>query len=237
MKQYVDQYLEAKSLSWSLSTQKSEAARLRKHSQFLELGPQAHFLKFKGKLGAYTLKTLFIRLSDFNQWLVDQNLVKKNEYRAFMKSHERLFKHVYEKEKLSIDYHEAKKRIYAISDLRIREKAEQLLRSGARWSESKSLDSDGMVTGKGGKKRKLFNVEPIDFKLSYSTFIQRLKSETGLKPHSLRKLLATELSNQGFSDADLMQVFGWSSMQTAASYTQSKREEVLATKLAAITSK
>ncbi len=179
------------------------------------------------------MKTIFIRLSDYNQWLIDtrQSKAKVNVYREFMKKNANLFKYAYKKEKIDIDFSEAMRRIEAMKDVRVKEKALQLLTTGARWDESTTLDKDGFVIGKGKKRRKLLNSSHVDFKLSYSSFGKILKQETGLKPHSLRKLLATELANNGLSPADIKQIFGWECISTADSYFQSKRDDELASKI------
>lgn len=226
MKEQIEAYLESKALAWAPSTLKSERARLQANVEGMKDGPQAHFLELTKSQHPYTIKTCFIRLANFERFSSGTST-----YADFIKTNGRLFKHVYEKEKIKIDFEEAKKRVLAIKDPAIKAKAIQLLSSGSRWTESFTLDSDGMVTGKGRKRRKLHNVAPMAFPYSYSTFLRQLYKETGLKPHSLRKLFATQAVELGFTMADLMEVMGWSTAETANSYLQAKREDELARRL------
>jgi site-specific recombinase XerD len=227
----VNKYIESKKLSWSESTVKSEQSRL-KHASDMTLGPVAHYLKLKDELKPYALKTTFIRLSDFMQWQIDEAIIQgPNTYKTFMKKNAKLFKGVYEKEKIEIGFKEAVQRIKGIADTEVREKAIQLLSTGMRWTESFTLDDLGMVTGKGNKRRRVFNKQAVEFIQSKSSFARKLFRATGLKPHGLRKLFANEMVKRGFSSADLMQVMGWSDISTATSYLQAKKDDELAEKL------
>lgn len=229
----INAYLQSKELAWEASSMKSERARLTANIIGLELGPDDFFKQLQGTKKPYTIKTIFIRLADFQQWLIDTNntLNPKNDFKIFMKTNRKLFKNVYEKEVLSVDFQEAKRRVEAIKDEGFKAKVLQLLLSGSRWTESSTLDNNGIVQGKGRKRRKLFNVNRVEFKGSYRQFLRKLKRETGLKPHSLRKLFATHLVENGIKEADLMTIMGWSTIATASSYVQAKREEELGAKL------
>jgi hypothetical protein len=222
MNNLIEKYLDTKKLSWELTSLKSERARLLANAHHMKLGPQEHYLKLKDTHGAYTIKTIFKRLAHF-----ETQMLGTTKYRDFLKTHRNLFKHAYEKEKIEIGFEEAVLRIKSIKDPSIRAKAIQLIQSGSRWSESFTIDAKGVVTGKGRKRRKLYNVAPVDFPYSYSTFLRKLKKATGLKPHSLRKLFATRALAIGLSLPELMTVMGWESVETATSYLQSRKEEEL----------
>lgn len=222
----IEKYLDTKKLAWEETSLKSERSRLLANVPGMKLGPQEHYLKLKDTHGPLTIKTTFMRLSAFEKFAHGTT-----KYRDFMKTHRNLFKHAYEKEKIEIGFEEAVQRIKGIKDPVVRAKAVQLIQSGSRWSESFTLDTNGVVTGKGRKRRKLYNVSPVEFPYSYATFLRKLKKATGLKPHSLRKLFATRALALGLSIQELMEVMGWESMETAASYLQSRKEDELASQL------
>jgi integrase len=89
------------------------------------------------------------------------------------------------------------------------------------------------VRGKGGKERILFGDGSAFRNINLNTLRRELK-KVGLKPHSLRKLFVTRLAKRGdLTDADLCEVMGWESYETARSYIQPDRADVLANKIAA----
>lgn len=229
MKELIAKYIDSKQMAWEKSTLRSEAARLTANQQGLTVGPEAYFkiLQQEKKLKPYTIKTIFIRLSDFQQWLLANGQTSDLSFRNFLKTNKKLFKGAYTKEVIGVTYEEARRRVQGIKDEALRLKAEQLLLSGARWEESSTLDHNQRVLGKGRKARRLFNVNRVEWQGSYKKFLRELKRETGLKPHSLRKLFATHLVNNGVKEADLMKIMGWSSMASASSYLQSKRDDEL----------
>ncbi len=223
----IDLYLESKALAWEQSSINSEKARLNANIGAFKMSAEAYYYKMLVTKKPYTIKTTFIRLSDFTQWMIDNDHSPaiKNQFRIFLKTNKKLFKGAYEKEVLDVSFQEARQRIEAIKDQGLKAKALQLLLSGSRWTESSTLDNNGIVQGKGRKRRRLFNVDRVEFEGSYKTFLSKLKRETGLKPHSLRKLFATNLVDNGITEADLLKVMGWSSFATASSYLQSKKED------------
>lgn len=221
MRELISQYLEDKESAWALSTWKSEKARLNSIADQLDKTPaQLHsWCKAQG-LKSYTIKTLFIRLTDFEKWAeADWG------YQKYMKTHRNRFKHAYQKEEIKITYEAA---VAHISNLRNNSPASShalgLIQTGLRLNESYGLAGDA-VRGKGGKTRKIFG--RIEATVSKSTLARRLK-EIGLKPHTLRKLCATRLADRGATAADLCKVFGWSSISTAYQYLQAKDDEKLA---------
>jgi integrase len=229
MLELVDKYIESKSFAWSPSSQRSERSRLRASAHLIDVDPRDVFGTLRATKNSYTVKTTFIRLGEFYEFLLTVgNRNGLNPFKLFMREHAQLFKNAYEKERLSVDYEEAKAKIAQIENLSSRAKALELLASGARYAESLT-QIEGYITGKGGKRRRMFlpeGVSAADFRRSYSAFRRDLQ-RVGLKPHTLRKLAATRFVEMGAREADLMQLMGWSSIVTASSYLQSKKDEQL----------
>lgn len=222
----IEKYLESKKLAWEESSLKSERARLSANVPGMVNGPAAHFEELSKTKHRNTIKTIFIRLASFEEFAY-----QTNKYRTFLKTHRNLFKHVYQREKIDISFEEAKKRILAIKDEEVRNKALQLLATGMRWSESFTLDAQNMVTGKGNKRRRIYNSTSAQFIRSYATFWRTLKRETGLKPHTLRKLYVTHLLRNGLPIHEVKDIVGHSSIETTALYAQAPKEEALSDKL------
>lgn len=214
----VDRYLEAKESAWAESTWRSEKSRLKALGARINDAPAVLHKKLKeeGKK-PYSIKTLFIRLSDMQAWAGVENT-----YGQYLQTHKNRFKHVYQKEEVTVSYEEAKARIEGL-EAPYREMALGLLLTGVRISESYKV-KDGKVEGKGGKVRKVYG--EIKATCPKSTFAAKLK-EIGLKPHTLRKLRATVLAEKGASAADLCKIFGWSDIKTAYQYLQAKEESKL----------
>jgi len=214
MKEYLDYHKNA----WAETTMKAEEARLHKYLHLSEASPSAAYNELSKQLKPYTIKTLFIRLSHFTQWKIDQGLEEgPNQYKDFLKMYANKFKHVYDRKPVKIDYQAALRAIKSIADHATRDHAEFLLKSGLRISESYKV-KDGYVTGKGGKTRKVF-VTPPTILVSQKVLREALSSK-GLKPHDLRKLCATNLARNGADAPTLCKVMGWSSITTAYRYLQ-----------------
>ena len=230
----IDQYIEGKKLAWATTTQKSEVARLRSVALYINVSPEALYkhLNTQG-YKPYSIKTYFTRVGEFYQWLIEEGHapegVRKNPFKAFIKTNAKLFKHAYQKETLDVGYEEAVRRINRLGCGETKAKAFELLATGMRYSES-NTQIDGWIIGKGGKRRRVYRPESLPsatkFTRSYTTFYDNLKA-VGLKPHTLRKLAATRYVERGAKEADLMALMGWSSIGTAASYLQAKRDEEL----------
>ena len=227
----VDEYIDSKSMAWTKNSQKSERARLRSvDPKFLE-NPDGLYRQLSARKKPYTIKTTFIRIREFAKWMKLEDC-----FGRFMQDNARLFKQsiVYNRKRVALTYKEALKRIRKMKNPRFRNKALELLATGARWSESFTMDEHNVIIGKGNKRRRLFL--PEKFKAQegtvvtasdYSSFRRALKA-VGIKgPHTLRKLAANRLIEIGANYSDVMEIMGWSSIQTAVSYVQSKREEDL----------
>jgi site-specific recombinase XerD len=165
---------------------------------------------------------------DFYQWLLDNgHKTGENHYAIFRRKNARLFKNTYQTSKPKISFEDAAKLINQLPESVHRNLALQILGSGERYSEA--IQRGGTeVVGKGSKRRATFRPQfaESDRTGSYATFRRTLAS-IGLKPHDLRKLLATRLVERGMNEADLMEVMGWSSILTAKAYLQPKKAEKL----------
>jgi hypothetical protein len=224
-------YVKSKEHAWADSTKRDEAYRLRTVDHTLLDNPAKQFNALAEKLAPYTMKTMFIRLTDFYDWYKPNEV---NPYRKFRKVNARLFKNAYKKEVLNVTFKDAAEKIRTIEDREVREKALFDLRVGTRFFESSEIDADRIITGKGGKRRPLLAPDTIEiptYQRSYSTYRSRL-SEVGLKPHTLRKLTVNQLLEAGLPLKDVMFVMGWASLQTVTSYAQSLDEKTLQEKIA-----
>ena len=226
MEQIIRKYLDDYKMAWSETTMQSETHRLLKLSPLLETDdPAKVYGEIARSLKPYTIKTVFVRLSSFYQWMIDQGLrTGPNIYKAWMKKHRNLFKHAYDKEELDVSYEEAEARIASITDKAARDAAYYMLRTGMRISELSTV-SGNKVIGKGGKARKIYY--PAKKVIISSKRIRQALKKKGLKPHQLRKLCATRLVAKGATPADLCHVMGWSSIKTAYVYLQPQQDKRL----------
>lgn len=228
MKHLIDNYIDAHANAWTAATQRSERFRLYAVADALDGSPEKLWEAAQA-LAPSSRATLVVRASAFWQWLIDEGHVSgSNKYAAWRRKNRRLFVNAYKRRRVGMTYDEAKARIEAIGDEAVRLRALRILGSGCRWSES--CQEKEIVEGKGGKVRRLYypgGVAGDGFDRSYSTFIRRLKALTGLRPHDLRALAATRAGERGARAADLMEIFGWSDIKTAAFYLQPQREEEL----------
>jgi integrase len=226
-KQQINAYINSKQNAWALSTIKSEQARLHANLELLNKGPEALYEALKLTAKPYALKTLFIRISDFLNYTFNTNT---NSFKDFMTKNMKLFKYAYERAEVNIEYEKAVSLIASIEDQVIRDLARFMLVTGTRVTEALEYKNDGKVLGKGSKPRALFIPKgityPINHNISYSK-LQKELAKVSLKPHTLRKLYATKLVNEGFKEADLMKLLGWNSIITASIYLQPKNNNEL----------
>lgn len=232
----IDLYLNSKKLAWAHSSQKNERYRLLMHGQSVMRDPEVVYKELHERgMKDHSIKTTFVRLSQFFQWLVDTDKIapSKNPWKLFMKSHALLFKHAYRTERLKVSFDDAKRLIDAMPEDEYKAAAKQLLEGGLRYCELSTFDGQGVI-GKGSKPRSVFLRDGLkDFRYhgSYSALYVRLKA-VGLKPHTLRKLCATRFSTEaGISDVDICEIFGWESIETSKKYRQPQRREYLAAAL------
>jgi hypothetical protein len=217
MREQIQSYLEAHESAWSVTTWNSERSRLNAISEVIDKGPETlhKVLTIQGKK-PYTIKTTFIRVCALEIWIG-----KDRTYQDYMKKFANRFKHAYQKKELEITFDDAARKIESLGGATKRA-AQVLLRTGLRISETDHLIDDRVV-GKGGKVRKVFGGAE-KFECSKAELRKALQS-LGLRPHDLRKLLATKLGESGASAADLCKIFGWSDIKTAYVYLQSKDDD------------
>ncbi|NIO44449.1 MAG: tyrosine-type recombinase/integrase [Candidatus Aenigmarchaeota archaeon] len=220
----IDEYIKSKSNCWAATTIKNERAKLNAVCKHITDNPiDLYNYLINKNYKKYSIKVIFQRVADFYLFTNKDML-----YKDWIKSNANLFKHVYNRKKLKIDYKEAIKRINTLPQKDIRDKALQIISSGMRWSESFTLDMDCLIKGKGGKYRKVYfpssSLKNVSYNKSYSRFYRALK-QIELTPHMLRKLAATKFADFGMNEADLLDVFGWSNIDTAKYYLQGKSDD------------
>lgn len=218
----IEQYLATKQLSWAPSTIRSTRFRLRSVVQSLTGTPIDLWNSIKDTQAPYSRVSTWNVVVSYWEWLHPG----VNPYETFRKENQRLFKNAYVRKPAKYSFDEAMQRIKRHPRLDIRNKAEQLLRSGMRYTESLSL-KDGFVVGKGGKSRQVFVPElngPV-FNGSYFVFYHEL-GRVGLKPHDLRKIGLSRLVELGANEFDLTHVAGWSSISTASSYIRMNHSRI-----------
>ena len=237
----VEQYIETKKDAWSPTTLRSERYRLLGLEPSLVLDPKALYENLKSRgMKPYGIKTAFTRLGEFYQFLVDERKVRGlppgNPIKKYIKTNARLFKNAYVPKPVPVTLDEAIEKIDQLQDPMDRALAYQTLLGGLRFAENLTL-KNGMVIGKGNKPRlipMLEGEEPVQYKKVYGTFLYQL-NKVGLTPHMLRKLAATlaaeEVQKIGGGVADLMQMFGWNSANTAAKYIQATKTKELSSRM------
>lgn len=227
----IDQYIESKKLAWARTSLKNERYRLKCHGHrvFSEPSDVYQTLKKEG-LKDHSLKTLFVRLGQFHDFLVETDRVPpaKNPWKRFLKENAMVFKYAYQIERVTVTFDEAKSRIQTLEEP-YRSASLQLLEGGLRYCELRTFDGLRVI-GKGSKPRTVFlrpDLGLFRYTGSYSALYVRLKA-VGLKPHTLRKLCATEFSRlPEVKDQDICKTFGWSSIETSIKYRQPHNDEAL----------
>jgi integrase len=220
----VKKYLDSKKNAWSPSTIKSEGYRLKRLAPLVTKQPVEVFEQMRVEgYDAYGIKTAFIRLGEYYSFVFP---TKANPFKLFVKENANYFKRAYQSKPVPATFEEVTEKIVAITNEAVREKARQLLLSGMRWTESHTVDEHGYVTGKGGKRRRVFAAKVGN--VSYYAVYKELKQH-GITPHMLRKLFATKLGdNKDVTPQDLCKLMGWEDISTAYRYLQPKDEARLA---------
>ena len=236
----VYKYLEAHDPTWTDKTYATESAKLKTILRVLRTsGPRGvtfyQTLKAEG-YHPYTIKSLVSRGASLFDWAIKhqiQGFGPINTFADLLLSSPQLFRNAYKPERLKITFDEAMEKIKSIPQENIREACLSLIRSGLRIHEIYKVNNDTKsVIGKGDKQRFTVWAFPAHLELPSENQIRYALKKVGLKPHSLRKLLATKLArNSDFSNADIMAVFGWSSIETAAKYLQPETEAKLRNKI------
>jgi len=229
--QLYDSYLDFHRTAWTDACYKSEAARLKKIIHIIKTeaglsGNELHKALIKRAYGTYTIKTMLIRAASYYDHGAKKGVFPSitNPFKDEMQRSRTAMNRAYRPERLKIDFDKAKELINTITDTGIKDFCLALLHSGLRIDEAYNVNHETKsVVGKGGIERTVF----FDYQgpLPSEYRVRSALKELGLKPHSLRKLLATKLSRNGFSHADIKRIFGWSSIATADKYFQSKMDD------------
>lgn len=229
----INSYLEDKEPTWSKATFNSERARLRKMIDILNMEPLEALTELRNNQGLkpYTVKTMFVRAASIYKHLINKGSIKgPNKFQGFLEGNSQVFRNVYTRESVPCTYGEALELIGDIQDPACREQALYMLKSGLRIHEVYKVQVDHdktlYVVGKGGKRRRVF-MRALPSKLAEPYKFRAELAKIGLKPHSLRKILATDLFNRDFKAQDLCKIMGWSKLETAISYLQSKNDAAI----------
>lgn len=186
----------------------------------------------------YTIKAFVQRAASMYRHGQEAKIVDafNNPYNDLLARSPQLFRNAYKPERLKLNFDEALTRIKSIEDEAMREMCLALLKSGLRIHEAYKVNYEtSSVVGKGDKERFTAFSFPAHLKMPSEYQVRTALAKIGLKPHSLRKLLATKLSRSDLRHADIMQVMGWSSIETASKYFQPLNEEQLKQKMKEIT--
>jgi integrase len=226
-KAMIEQYIEAKQGAWSLTTLRTEATRLAGLAGSLTGKPAELWAELeKRRMAPYARVTVWTRVCNFWGWAIEHGHAQgPNLYSVWRKEKAQWFtaSKVYTPKHCDMTLREARARISTMSDSGMQEKAMQLLLGGLRYEESFHVEELGPghyeVRGKGGKLRRV-PVAPcrLAFHGGYTAFQRALKRATGLTPHQLRKIMATECARSGMQEADLCKLFGWECFTTAHKY-------------------
>lgn len=206
----LEAYIDSKKYAWAPLTLKKESSRLRVLLPYIDGNPESLW-EFLESYKPYTRVTAWTRAADYWKFKTGQDV-----YHNWRKENARVFKNTYQRRAPAVSYSEAKELLSKISDPEVKQKAYQLLKGGLRYRESTTIQS-GYIVGKGSKKRRVFT-EEVPFSKSYEYFWKRLKEETGLKPHDLRKIRIMDLCDKGARPEEICEIAGWSDYSTAQSY-------------------
>jgi hypothetical protein len=224
MRHLIAEYLKDMELAWSPATLRSERYRLAAVADLLDGDARKLWDSIQGQK-PYSRVTTWTRVTAFYQWCLDNGRIQRsNPYAQFRAKNGRLFKNQYQRHVPDVVWADALRRIDSIPDSAVREKANELVRTGMRYTESFSLEN-GSVTGKGGKVRAVFlpdGSRSTSYRGSYATFWRKL-ARAGLKPHDLRKLYLNRAVELGANPFELMALAGWSHLNTAQSYVEANK--------------
>lgn len=223
---------------WLAEKRKNDWCETTYHSERRRLTPLVPYLTGKGEdlwnefesrqTGMYSRLTALIRITQFWEWMYPSR--NANPYRALHREKRRFLKNCYQEKLPEVTYEAASAKISKIKNKEDRDMAVLLLSCGLRFTESLSLKA-GDVVGKGGKKRRVYPPDELtDFKYgqSYQHFYYTLTTQTGLKPHDLRKIFLSKIANNGMNHFELCRVAGWSNIKTATKYISVSNERIKA---------
>lgn len=217
-------YLNTKRNCWSPATLRSEGSRIKTLLPFITGRPSDLWNGIQTR-GRYTRLTDFIRTSAFWKFINNGDDV----YDRWKKENRNFFKNVYDRKAVGLSYEEAEAAIASIGSESVRNLARAILSSGQRYCESIQEYGRGYITGKGGKRRPDFRPSTAGVsttKMGYISFYRHCKA-AGFTPHDLRKLALTRAAANGAGLADLCEIAGWESLETAFHYLQPSKTEKL----------
>lgn len=228
-------YLDYHDPTWTSKTFATESAKSKTILRTIRTAGTRGIDLYQGlKINGYhphTIKKLVLTASAYVAWGI-KNQVKGfgplNTYADLILTSPQLFRNAYKPERLKVDFDEALERIKSIAQENVKEACLALLKSGLRIHEAFLVNTEtSSVIGKGDKLRYVVWTYPPHLKMPTEGQIRYALKKIGLKPHSLRKLLATKLARSNMRHTEIMQLMGWSSFETASKYIQPLNEEQL----------
>lgn len=175
--------------------------------------PQVTLENFKHKkLNPYTIKTNFIVIAKFCEWLDDM------EFKKFMQTETQLFRNVYHDKVKEIREEDFKQEL-SMAKGDIRTALVLMGIGGLRFCELATYNGKGVV-GKGGKWREI--VLPKEFENTSNTNIIYTKLKAALRhnPHDYRSFAATYRLRKGFDIKTVQYILGHSSLQSTERYAR-----------------
>jgi integrase len=241
-------FLNKKKTAWSEATIASCSAFLNKYGSLVAFGTPESLLQALSEKGRYTVTTYFAHAASFYEFLHPD---ATNIYAVYRKDNRNAFKNAYQSKKLNVNYDQVKAVIEAQAPSDEKEACLYLLKTAQRSSEA-GLARNGRlephrgnsgqaagagtatIVGKGGKPRinlgaDLFPAGAVRW--NYYRVYRYLRQLCGISPHALRKLALTRAGERGAGAADLCEIAGWSSINTAIRYLQPQRAQKLRTYL------
>jgi integrase len=231
-------YLEYHEHAWSPTTYNSEKSKLNTIIEIIKVvgasGNDLYKELKKRDYKPYSIKTLMQSASSWYEFGLRTKTIPYgiNPFSDFTKRNAQVFRNAYRPSRLAVDFDKAQELIQTIPDTNLRLFCLAILHSGLRIHEAYKVNyEDSTVIGKGGKLRKTYFKYNGDIPPPTQNAVRQALLKLGLKPHDLRKLLATRLSRHGLTHSDIMEVMGWSSIETASKYFQPLNQEKLKSKL------
>lgn len=230
----ISEYLAIKKNAWSPQTLVTVRSVLTRYGQSVidKETPEVLVARLE-RQGAkrYTQQTYMMYLRGFWRYMHDEEA----PYADYLKANKQLFKNSYGRKTVNCTFDKAHNTLQSLPPTPEREACLRMLLSAQRASEAglyrspndkKENINEETIIGKGGKIRA--NLSPIGTDpVSYFRVYTYLREHLGLSPHDLRKLALTRAGDNGASAADLCEIAGWTSIETAYFYLQPKDKERL----------
>lgn len=231
-------YLEYHEFAWTKATYNSEKSKVKTLVDLIRIvglsGNELYKALKQEGYKPYSIKALMQRAGALYEFGLNHKIVPYgvNPFSDFLKRNAQLFRNSYQPVKVGMDFDDAQTKINAIQDINMKKFCMALLHSGLRIQESYKVNyKDSTVIGKGGKLRKVYFKYDGEIPPPSQYAVRATLTSLGLKPHDLRKLLATRLARHGLTHRDIMEVMGWNSIETASKYFQPELAEKLKSKI------